>query len=148
MLRGRLLANARAPHSCQRSACTSRQWCSIPLDTCDAVRKATNDPFCVDTPDQSWRSSRLATCTFGMALESTQARWYVTVGFDAALAMLFISATRFKMLDKRVPFIIGPVVPGTKDRLKACPMGDFPGAVITPGVTCIWFLSEIWPHPG
>ena len=43
------------------------------------------------------------TCTFGMPLESTHAGWCVTVGFDVALAMLFISATRFKMLDKSVP---------------------------------------------
>ena len=50
-----------------------------------------------------------------MPLESTQAGWYVTVGFDAAQAMLIISA---KMLDKSVPFIIGPVVPETMDRLK------------------------------
>ena len=67
----------------------------------DVARNVTDDPFCADTPDQSWRSSRLATCTFGMPLESTQAGWYVTVGFDAALAMLFIPATRFKMLVQR-----------------------------------------------
>ena len=56
---------------------------------CDAVRNGTDDPFC----DQSWRSSRLATCTFGMPPECAQAGWYVTVGFDAALAMLFISSS-------------------------------------------------------
>ena len=93
------------------------------------------------------RTSRLATCTFGMPLESTQAGWYVTVGFDAALAVLFISATRFKMPDKSVPHIIGTVAPETMDRLQACPTGDFPGVVITPGVTYIWLLSEMWAHP-
>ena len=112
-------------------------------------RNGTNDPFCADTPDQSWRSSRL---TFGMPLECTQAGWYVTVGFGAALAMLFISAPRFKMPDKSVLFIVGPVVLDNI-RLKACPMcefpgvcpmGEFPGVVITPGVTYIWSLSEMW----
>ena len=70
------------------------------------------------TPDQSWRSSRLATCTFGMPLECPKAGWYVTVGFDAALAMLFITATRFKMLDKSIPFIIGHVVPGDHGQIE------------------------------
>ena len=81
-----------------------------------------------------------------MPLECTQAGWYAMGAFDAALAM-FTCATRSKMLDKSVPFIIGPVVPETMDRLKACPVGDFGGVVITPGVTYIWFLSEMWAHP-
>ena len=143
MHRGRLLANVQAPHSCQRSGCTSGQWGCIPPDVGEVVRNATDDPFCEDTPDQSWRSSRLATCTFGMPLESTQAGWYVRVGFDAALAMLFITATRLKMLDKSIPFIIGHVVPVTMDRLKACPMGAFPGVVVTPGVMYIWLLGDV-----
>ena len=45
------------------------------------------------------------------------------------------------------PCIIGPVVPETIDRLKACPTGDFLGVVITPGVTYIWLLSKMWAHP-
>ena len=128
MHRGRLLAKARALHSCQRTSCTSRLWSSFPLDIGDVVRNVTDGPFCADTPDQSWRSSRPATCTFGMPLESTQAGWYVTVGFDAALAMLFIPATRFKMLVKSVPNV-GPVVLETMERLKACSTGDFLGVV-------------------
>ena len=58
--------------------------------------------------------------------------------------MLFICAKRSKMLDKSVPFIIGHVLPETMDRVKACPMGDFPGAL---GITYLWFLSEMWAHP-
>ena len=78
-----------------------------------------------------------------MPLECTQAGWYVTVGFDAALTMLFISATRFKMLDKSVPFIIGR--PGDHGKIEG--LGNFPEVVITSGVTYIWFLSEMWAHP-